>query len=701
MRSELKKRLLRFALLAGVALLYFAAGEVSMCLTYRSAIASPIWPCAGIALGLVLVVGYCVWPGVLCGAIALGLAAWPIHHRDVWAGLAGCLCAAVGNTLQALAGGWLVNRFARGREFLAQPHTVLLFVLLGAIVSPVIGATSGAATRVLAGFSSWQQASDLWLVYWLGAMASVILTTPLMVVWSCYPFPILGGKRAVEAGAVVLLLLLFCGLSFGGWFAGQTWGVSFLIIPLNLWIALRFDPRGTATAAFIAGGLATIGTLSGRGAFVLPNPTASLLLLQNFVVVIMVMSLVLAADVTQRERMDHGLRASARELRHRVEELQAVFDAAPVGIAVAHDPECRSVTSNPACASVLPANGAAMPATTASKGGQSPVRILREGREVPPAEWPMQYAARAGVAVPGQELEIVLPDGRVLNSYVSASPLYDDARKVRGSLGIFVDLTAKKQAEREILRLNAELERRVSERTAQLEAINKELEAFSYSVSHDLRAPLRSIRGFSEVVLERYASKIDSRGQDILQRICSASQQMDDLIEDLLKLSRVSRSELVCKPVDLSKLAEAIAAGLCQAEPKRSVKFILKPGLVAQGDERLLRIVLENLFRNAWKFTLQQTKPRIEFGFVSEPTPAFFVRDNGAGFDMAYADRLFRVFQRLHSATEFPGTGVGLATVQRIINRHGGRIWAEGVVNQGATFNFSLPVSEEAGKDYS
>jgi signal transduction histidine kinase len=209
-----------------------------------------------------------------------------------------------------------------------------------------------------------------------------------------------------------------------------------------------------------------------------------------------------------------------------------------------------------------------------------------------------------------------------------------------------------------------------------------------------LRAPLRSIRGFSEVLLQRYAAKLDTRGQDFLRRIGGASQHMEELIEDLLKLSRVSRSELVRRTVDLSALAESIATGLCHAEPKREVKFILKPGLQAQGDERLLRIVLENLLRNAWKFTLHQPKPRIEFGSIGGPEPAFFVSDNGAGFDMAYADRLFGVFQRLHPATEFPGTGVGLATVQRIIHRHGGKISAQGTVNQGATFYFSLPMGE-------
>jgi len=244
-------------------------------------------------------------------------------------------------------------------------------------------------------------------------------------------------------------------------------------------------------------------------------------------------------------------------------------------------------------------------------------------------------------------------------------------------------------AEQEILRLNSELENRVRERTAQLEAINKELEAFSYSVSHDLRAPLRSIRGFSEVLLERYAARLDSRGQEFLRRACESSQQMDRLIEDLLKLSRVGRSELQRQRVDLSALAESVATELRQSDPKRRAQFAIAPGLEAHGDERLLRIVLENLLRNAWKFTSKLSETLIEVGVVRFQA-AFFVRDNGAGFDMAYASKLFGVFQRLHSGTDFPGIGVGLATVQRIINRHGGRVWAEAKVHKGATFYFTL-----------
>ena len=268
---------------------------------------------------------------------------------------------------------------------------------------------------------------------------------------------------------------------------------------------------------------------------------------------------------------------------------------------------------------------------------------------------------------------------------------YDTAGKPVRLVGVVIDLTARKQAELEINRLNAELERRVLERTAQLQATNQELEAFAYSVSHDLRAPLRGIRGFSEVLLERYAGQLDAEGQDLLRRTCEAGHRMNMLIEDLLKLSRVGRSDLQWQRVDLSTLAASVAAELRQAEPERALDLLIPPNLRASGDEHLLRIVMDNLLRNAWKFTRHQPRARIEFGFTAEPEPAFFVRDNGVGFDMAHAGKLFGVFQRLHSISEFPGTGVGLAIVQRIIQRHRGRVWGTGVVNQGATFYFTLP----------
>jgi len=232
----------------------------------------------------------------------------------------------------------------------------------------------------------------------------------------------------------------------------------------------------------------------------------------------------------------------------------------------------------------------------------------------------------------------------------------------------------------------------LSQRTAELEAANKELEAFAYSVSHDLRAPLRAMDGFSLALLEDYTGRLDAEGQDYLRRVRAATRTMAQLIDDLLDLSRVTRAEMRRDAVDLGPLAQSIAAELQTMQPERQVEVIIADGLNTRGDPRLLRVVLENLLSNAWKFTGQQPQARIAFGLAEQNgQTAYFVRDNGAGFDMAYADKLFGVFQRLHRADEFPGTGVGLATVQRIIHRHGGRVWAEGAVGQGATFYFTLP----------
>jgi light-regulated signal transduction histidine kinase (bacteriophytochrome) len=226
----------------------------------------------------------------------------------------------------------------------------------------------------------------------------------------------------------------------------------------------------------------------------------------------------------------------------------------------------------------------------------------------------------------------------------------------------------------------------------ELQISNKELEAFSYSVSHDLRAPLRAIDGFSRILLEDYSNKLDADGKDSLSRIRAASQRMGQLIDDLLQLSRHTRSKMHCEAVNLSALGRALTDELQKTEPARRVEFVIEPDMIANADAGLMRIALENLLDNAWKFTGNQAVPRIEFGQTQRNgEPVFFVRDNGAGFDMAYAGKLFGAFQRLHRPADFPGTGIGLATVQRIIHRHGGRVWAESQVGHGATFYFSLP----------
>jgi signal transduction histidine kinase len=252
------------------------------------------------------------------------------------------------------------------------------------------------------------------------------------------------------------------------------------------------------------------------------------------------------------------------------------------------------------------------------------------------------------------------------------------------------ELAENRRMSEELERYRDHLEELVVKRTAQLEAANKELEAFSYSVSHDLRAPLRSIDGFSQILLKKYQAQLDEFGNDYLVRVRRASQRMGQLIDDLLQLSRVTRSEIRQERIDLSGIAQNVVEELRKTEPARQVQFELQQGLQVHADPGLLRVVLENLLGNAWKFTSKKADPKIEFG-VCDKDGGFFVRDNGDGFNMDYVHKLFGAFQRLHSANEFEGTGIGLATVQRIIHRHHGRVRAEGKEGEGATFYFTLP----------
>jgi PAS domain S-box-containing protein len=293
------------------------------------------------------------------------------------------------------------------------------------------------------------------------------------------------------------------------------------------------------------------------------------------------------------------------------------------------------------------------------------------------------------VATPRQRCECLLPDGTRKQVEVRTIPVVYDGQP--GAVVFARDITEQVQAERELKAIQDNLERRVVERTTQLEIANKELESFSYSVSHDLRAPLRRIDGLSRILYEDYSARLDEEGQLILNRISAASTEMSELIVGMLELSRVNRAAINAQTVNLSKAVEDIIRKFHEQTPNRNVKLSVESDIVVMGDTRLLNVMMENLLGNAWKYTGKRDLGHIQFGKKTEDgQTVYFVKDNGVGFDMLQVERLFNPFQRLHSEQEFPGTGVGLATVKRIIQRHGGQIWAEAEVDKGATFYFTL-----------
>jgi PAS domain S-box-containing protein len=390
----------------------------------------------------------------------------------------------------------------------------------------------------------------------------------------------------------------------------------------------------------------------------------------------------ISRDITERkqfeqniQKLNEELKQYAAQLKESEEKFSKAFLASPAAMSIANAADGRYIDINEAMAEMTGYSREESLGRTSLELGlvdmEARAKILTSGRE---------YGFVRDV-----EIQIHTRSNQILDVLVSLEQIILNGQTCM--LTIQYDITKRKRAEAEVRRLNQELE----QRQIALETANKELEAFSYSVSHDLRAPLRSIDGFSMALLEDYSAQLPEKGQNYLMRVRTNAQRMAELIDDLLGLARVTRASVERTPVDLSALAENILGELQHEQPERHVKLLITPGLTAEADASLLRIALTNLLNNAWKFTSKQAEAQIEFGLQEQNgEQIYFVRDNGAGFDMTYVGKLFGAFQRLHAATEFPGTGIGLAIVQRIFHKHGGRVWAEGAVDRGATFYFTL-----------
>ncbi len=540
----------------------------------------------------------------------------------------------------------------------------------------------------------------VWLCYGLGILAVAAVTAVRLLGWS-----VLHDDIPWIMFAPVIMVAAW----FGGWGPGllatllSTVAVDYFLLPPYGALKIVNASQATGVIVFVVTGV-FIGGLAdwARGARARLEETAWELQDANES---------LAAANEELQSQSEELAANNEELRVQSEELEQAWQETKQTTEALSESEARlrTIVENLAeglvvsdmDGNLLHWNPAAleMHGFASQEEGQRALPAFAQifelsemdGTLLPLERWPLARVLR-GEELRDWDVRVRRLAGEWARIFSYGGSLVRDAdgRTLMAVLTIN-DVTERKRAEEEIRELNEDLEERVRERTADLEAANKELEAFSYSVSHDLRAPLRSIDGFSKILLERYAGTVDARGQDYLARVRAATQRMGQLIDDILRLSRATRAEMRPAPVNLSTLAADVMAELRQTDPLRQAEIAITPGMVADGDPQLLRIVLQNLLGNAWKFTRNREAARIDFSVNTQDAERVYcICDNGAGFDPAHAGKLFAPFQRLHSEAEFPGTGIGLALVQRIIRRHGGRIWAEGVVDQGATFCFTL-----------
>lgn len=479
-------------------------------------------------------------------------------------------------------------------------------------------------------------------------------------------------ERLILALALLLVVGAFIVDVF--WFTG-------VILPgppffLSILIAAYFlSPRATA-------GVAVFATALKLAADLIQGTPVWLLTLYFFALVLVGLAGTALARKSERET---ALADERKRLLKEIDEsgrtFESVVENAPVGISLLRGPTFRYELVNPAYQAMVP--GKTLLGRTVAEAwpdlADQVVPLLRQVLETG------KSFSATDTLFPVQRT----PGGPVEDVYFTFSCVLMGRSEAQADtiLVLVSETTEQVRARQKIEELAAVAQRRAGE----LASSNKELEAFSYSVAHDLRSPVRHMEGFSKALLLEYADKLDERGKKYLQFVHDGSEKMGQLIDDLLMLTGVTRNELRYTDVDLSELAHSAAMSLQQQYPERQVDAVIAHCVVEKGDPRLLRLILDNLLSNAWKFTSRQDHARIEFGVMKqESKPVYYVRDNGVGFNMAYAHKLFRAFERLHGQDEFPGSGIGLATVERVVRRHGGKVWAEGEVNKGATFYFTL-----------
>lgn len=538
-----------------LAFVYFCAGKLGLSLAFIHASATAVWPPTGISLVAVLIWGYRVWPALFVAAFFVNLTTEGTVLTSVG--------IAAGNTLEALLGGWLVSRYAQGRDAFKQTSSIFRFVFLAGAVSTAVSATIGVSSLCLGGFADWNNYGPIWLTWWVGDMVSDIITAPLLLIWMARPWPRWKLSLLPEALLLAASVFLAGQAVFGGWLMpkGRIYAIEYLTLLPLLWAAWRFGQRGALLAAMAISIIAIKGTLHGFGPFATADFNESLLLLQTFMATITLTVLILASVIAQRNRAFEALQEAQKQL------------------------------SNHA----------------------------------------------------------------------------------------------------------VELEKQVAERTGALQASVKSLEGFCYSMAHDLRAPVRYINGFSKLLREDCAATLDDKAREYARRIGEASERMDKLIWDLLEFGHLSSTDLQLESVDTDIIVRN-AIGLLRQEHSEAgveVQGTLPPVL---ANPKVLEQIMLNLLRNAAKFVSPGVAPQIQAGAQNvEGQIRIWIKDNGIGIDPEYHERIFGVFQRLHSNHAYPGTGMGLAIVKTAVERMGGRVGLESGLGRGSLFWFELKAADKNG----
>jgi PAS domain S-box-containing protein len=644
---------------------YMVTARLGFHVQATAKVVTEVWAPTGISLAALMFWGPRFWPAIFLGALATnGLCgiSWTVS-----AGIA------AGNTLEALMGTLALRRWVRFDPALPRIRDIANLLFYAALFSTLFSASIGVLSLWAGHCLSAGAAFPTWRLWWLGDMVSNLTIAPFLFSWgmnSWKSWKSIPTQRWLEALGVFAAMLVVSLLIFSpiAQIFLPTGRKVYFIFPPLVWAAMRFGTRGVSGGMLLTMGVALACAKLGVGPFVGHSLTESMVNVQVFLGVNSITALVLAAIAQERVQALLALRESEGRFRK-------AADDAPVMLWMSGtDSRCHYFNGYWLAFTGRPIE---QEMNNAWMDGVHP-DDLTSYREI----YASAFNARESFQM---EYRLKRYDGEYRWIADHGTPRFSTANQFEGYIGTCIDIHDRKMGEQA-------LEQKVAQRTSQLAALNRELEAFSYSVSHDLRAPLRAIDGFSQEILANSNAQLDHRARGDLKRVRVATQRMAQLIDDLLNFSHLSRAELKKEKVNLSGLARHIVDQLRQASPERQVEFTSIPQAVVSGDPHLLRIALENLLGNAWKFTQKTADAKIEFGVTQDPgKKVYFVRDNGAGFNMQYAEKLFGVFQRLHTEKEFPGTGIGLATIQRILHRHGGEIWAKAQEGQGATFYFSLP----------